>query len=969
MSRTPSRAPALHRLCAALLTAGLALPAAAANDLFFSEYIEGSSNNKALEIYNGTGAAVDLAAGGYVVQMYFNGNTTVGTTINLSGSVAPGDVFVLAHASANATILSQADQTSSANFYNGDDAIVLRKGGASGGIVDAIGQVGVDPGTQWGSGDASTADNTLRRKATVSEGDSNAGDAFDPPVQWDGYATDVFDGLGSYAGGSGSGGSGGGTACGGAYTAIPAIQGSGAETPLSGQVVTTEGVVVGDYEGASPNLRGFYLQDAAGDGNSLTSDGLFVFNGNNSSVNLGDKVRVTGTVSEYQGQTQMSSLSAIEPCGTGGVTPVEVYLPLANGDDLERYEGMLVRLPQTLYVTEHYQLGRFGQVLVSNGARLAQPTQVAAPGAAALAVQADNDLNRLLIDDELNNQNPDPIRFGRNGQPLSAANTLRGGDTLSGAVGVLTYTWSGNSASGNAWRLRPGNALNGAASFQAENDRPAAAPALGGNLRAASFNLLNYFNTFSGCAYGVDGAAADCRGAENATEFQRQADKTVAAILGLEADVIGVMELENDGYDGNSAIADLVARLNAAAGAGTYAYINADAASGQLNKLGDDAIKVGLLYQPGRVAPLGTAVLDSGAFGHFTTAGEGVIRRNRPALAQSFRHAGGGKFTVVVNHLKSKGSSCEGNLAPVASDPDAGDGQGNCNLTRSAAAAELAAWLAGDPTGVNDADVLILGDLNSYAQEDPVTTLTGAGYVNLIQAHGGAGTYSYVFDGQWGNLDHALATPSLAAQVAGVAEWHINADEPAVLDYNTNFKSAGQIAGLYAADAYRASDHDPVIVALDLVSDNRAPVAHAGMDRKVRVNSQTTLDGSASHDPDGDALSHAWSQIDGAAVTLSDAAAVKPGFSAASVGPRRFQLQVSDGLAASQAQVTLDVLRLGDVDGDGDVDRDDLTLVQAALNRATGADDPRDVDGNRRIDAVDARRLVNLCTRARCATN
>ncbi|NJR65473.1 MAG: hypothetical protein HC772_09395 [Leptolyngbyaceae cyanobacterium CRU_2_3] len=172
--------------------------------LFFSEYIEGSSNNKALEIFNSTGAAIDLTAGNYVVQFYFNGSTSP-TTFNLTGTVADGDVFVFAQSSANATILAQADQTNGAGFFNGDDAIVLRQGGANGVILDSIGQIGVDPGAEWGAGLTSTADNTLRRKTSVTSGDVDATDAFDPTVQWDGFATDTFDGLGSYAANPGTG--------------------------------------------------------------------------------------------------------------------------------------------------------------------------------------------------------------------------------------------------------------------------------------------------------------------------------------------------------------------------------------------------------------------------------------------------------------------------------------------------------------------------------------------------------------------------------------------------------------------------------------------------------------------------------------------------------------------------------------------------------------------------------------------
>jgi predicted extracellular nuclease len=183
---------ALLALAGARLEPAKALSA----DLFFSEYIEGSSNNKALEIFNGTGSTVDLAAGGYQVRMYFNGNPAAGLTINLVGSVTPGDVFVLAQSSADPPILAQADQTNGAGWFNGDDAVALTKGGTAADPVDVIGQAGVDPGTEWGMGLTSTADNTLRRKSGISAGDTNGGDPFDPAVEWDGFATNTFDGLG-----------------------------------------------------------------------------------------------------------------------------------------------------------------------------------------------------------------------------------------------------------------------------------------------------------------------------------------------------------------------------------------------------------------------------------------------------------------------------------------------------------------------------------------------------------------------------------------------------------------------------------------------------------------------------------------------------------------------------------------------------------------------------------------------------
>jgi predicted extracellular nuclease len=598
--------------------------------------------------------------------------------------------------------------------------------------------------------------------------------------------------------------------CAQTYRPIYQIQGSGPTAAVTGNV-TTQGVVVGDYEGPSPTLRGFYLEDAAGDGDAATSDGIFVFNNNNNRVDVGDVVRVTGTGGEFQDQTQITLAStnpSITVCSSGNsLAPTDVTLPFPSADFPERYEGMLVRLPQKLYVTEHFQLGRFGQVLMSSGGVLQQPTNVVAPGAPAAALQAQNDLNKILVDDALQNQNPDPILFGRGGSPLSASNTLRGGDTATGIVGVMTYTWAGNAASGNAFRVRPVGALGGGVpTFEPTNPRPAGPPAVGGNLRVGAMNLLNFFNTFTGCTNGVGGAATDCRGAGSQTEFDRQWPKTVAAIVGLDPDVLGIMEMENDGYGPSSAIQFLVDKLNAATAPGTFALVDADAASGQVNTLGTDAIKVGLIYRPGRVTRVGqTAVLNSVAF----VNGGDSAPRSRPSLAQAFElNSNGARFVIDANHLKSKGSECDA--------PDAGDGQANCSQVRVNAATELVNWLASDPTGTGDPDVLIVGDLNSYAMEDPITTIRNAGYTNLLAKLVGADAYSYLFDGQFGYLDHALGSASLTDQVAGIGEWHINADEPSVLDYNTDFKSAGQIASLYNGDQFRMSDHDPVLVGLNL---------------------------------------------------------------------------------------------------------------------------------------------------------
>jgi predicted extracellular nuclease len=244
-------------------------------------------------------------------------------------------------------------------------------------------------------------------------------------------------------------------------------------------------------------------------------------------------------------------------------------------------------------------------------------------------------------------------------------------------------------------------------------------------------------------------------------------------------------------------VADLVAGLNEALKTTAYDYIATGA-------IGTDAIRQAFIYKPATVTPVGAyAVLDSTVDPRF------LDDYNRPALAQTFMdNATDGTFTVAVNHLKSKGSDCDD-----IGDPDTGDGSGNCNLTRKAAAEALVGWLASDPTGSGDDDYLIIGDLNSYDMEDPIDVLLAGGYKDMIYEYLGEYAYSYVFDSAVGYLDHGLANGALVDRVTGATIWHINADEPDLIDYDMSYKQDAQDA-IYAPDAYRSSDHDPVIVGL-----------------------------------------------------------------------------------------------------------------------------------------------------------
>ncbi len=776
-------------------------PAVTINEVDYDQ--DGTDAAEFVELYNSGGEA-DLS--GWRVQLIngSGGGAAEYNSIALSGTLAPGGFLVVC---ANAATVANCDIDASpdTNFIqNGaPDAVALRD--ATDAIVDTVSYEGSVGGFVEGSGDGlldnpSAGARSISRLPDGADTDQNNAD-FSVACVTPGEANADES-----------------TGCGGPVF-IHDIQGSGDVSPLVGQEVTIEGVVVGDYEGSSPTLRGFYVQeeDAEVDGDPATSEGIFVFHGSVDTVNLGDTVRVTATVAEFQGQTQLGFPSELDVLGSGAsVTPAPISLPLAAPDSLEAVEGMLVEATQTLYVTEFFQLGRFGQVVVSSGDRLPQPTAIAEPGPDSQAVQAANDLNRLIIDDTLNNQNPDPIIFGRGGNELTAENTLRGGDTLTGAVGVMTYTWAGNRASGNAYRLRPATA-GLTFDFEAVNERPSGPPDVGGSIQVASFNVLNYFTTIDFSDVCGPTQDQDCRGADTQLELDRQRVKLLEALVKLDADVVGLVEVENT--PGANPEADLAAGLNDLLGAGTYAHIDAAAVGGGV--VGLDTIRVGMIYRPGAVTPVGDpALLDFS----LDPLGED---RSRTAVAQTFvENATGEVFTAAVNHFKSKSGSeiddpgglCESD--PTYPDCDQGDGAGNFNLTRTIHAGELAEWLQSDPTGSGDDDVLILGDLNAYAKEDPIDVLSLFGYVDLTPDD-----YSFVFNGQWGSLDYALASQSLVADVSGAGHYHINADEPSVLDYNTNFKSANHIEILFAPDEFRTSDHDPTLVGLDLGPTGFEPVA------------------------------------------------------------------------------------------------------------------------------------------------
>jgi predicted extracellular nuclease len=518
-------------------------------------------------------------------------------------------------------------------------------------------------------------------------------------------------------------------------------------------------------------------------------------------------VRVGGRVAEYDAGapgnagtaahtvTELHDASAPQVLGEAcGVTPIEVALPLPPGEDLERLEGMLVTLRGPLTVQQNYFLGRFGQLSLAAGGRVQAPTNQVRPGPAARALAVDNARRAILLDDGSALQDPSPTPF------LAADGTVRAGDTTDAVTGVLDYGLAGASPAGPAaWKIHPTQPVR----FARANPRTGAPPAVGGTLRIAAANVDNFFSTIDDgtATCGPRHVAADCRGARSALEFDRQRTKLVEELVALDGDVVGLMEIENNGA---LALRSLVDALNARVGAATWALVD-DPPEGA----GTDAIKVALIYKPARVRPVGVAQSDRDPI------------HNRPPLAQTFetvvaaapRTQPGARINVIVDHFKSR--RCEG---AQGLDLDQGDLQGCWNHRRVLQAQALRRFAAEVERRSGIADTLLIGDLNAYAREDPVTLLAEHGYVDQVDRFDASG-YSYVYDGAAGRLDEVFASRSLSARVTGVAEWHVNADEPALLDYTLAFRApacATCAPDRYSATPWRASDHDPVVIGLKL---------------------------------------------------------------------------------------------------------------------------------------------------------
>jgi len=762
--RIPLRPSAAGLLAGALVMGGLAFaPAASAapsSDVVINEVYGGGGNSGAtlkndfIELYNGGSAAVDLS--GWSVQYASAGGNTWAVTV-LTGSIAPGGFYLVQEAkgSGGSVDLPAPDATGTIPMSGTSGRVALVQSSTAlacglacaetSAVLDFVGYGGA--GDFEGTKPADTLSNTTS--------DSRTGG-----VDTDDNAADFVKGEPTS---QNSGGSAPQRHCGTGTIPIGEVQGDGATTPCGGETVTVEGTVVGDVQ---DGFDGFFVQDAADD-DPHTSNGIFVYAPDAPDVQLGTLVRVTGLAKEFDGLTELDA-DAVEVTGHGEL-PAATTLPLPSDDAArEALEGMYVQPPTGLTVAEVYNLDKYGEIELAEGGQLITPTEAAEPGDDAAAVADKNARRSLLLDD---GRSTDLSKAKEAPPYLTIDDPVRVGDTAVLEPVVLSYGHS-------AWRLQPVDGTAEGTTFTPTNPRPATpGPVGGGDLRIADFNVLNYFVDFPS-EFGDD-----ARGATNPAELAQQQTKIVDALVRLDADIITLHEIENSAVltpaTPYRAVETLVAALNKAQGPDTWRFVRAHEAS--------DVITNAIIYRTNAAHPVGDPQ---------KPAEDSVWDNAREPIAQTFRSRGE-VFTVIANHLKSKGSSC----GKASDDPQ----QGNCNGDRVAQAQALVAFAHQVAEAAGDPDVLLMGDFNSYRHEDPVHAIEAAGYTDYRTD----GEYSYVFQGGSGSLDHVFASPTMLPKLTGHTIWDINAVEPFAYEYDASYE------GLYAPYPYRASDHNPTLIGVD----------------------------------------------------------------------------------------------------------------------------------------------------------
>ena len=816
-----------------LLSAGiisaLSSTAIQANDLVIRGVIDGPLSGgvpKAVELFVVNDIA-DLSA--YALGTANNGGGTDGEefTFPAGASASAGTYIYVASEIDGFTAFfgSAPDYDTSSMGINGDDAIELFKDGS---VIDTFGDINTDgSGTTW---------EYLDGWAYRTSGQTANGGSFEAS-NWTYSGVDALDGSTTntdaatpFPAGTFTTEGGGDVVevpeepavelgiCGADATLISAIQGSESSSAEVGNNVIIEAIVTGTRAG------GFFVQEEASDydADDATSEGLFVEG--SVDVETGNLVRLYGEVEENYGMTTLamdSDVAALD-CGTAdAVAAVELSMPYEL--DLETVEGMVVSVTDAT-VTSTNNLWRFGEIVVSDTVKR-QPSDVAAPlSEAYTAAEEASETSLLTIEDNSSSQYPDALNYF---PTFSYVNAIRIGDSVS-AAGPLNYSFG-------TYRINPSDVI------EVTSSREANPVVTEGNLSIATFNVLNYFNGEVDANGDVTFDYDENRGADDEVAFELQEGRIVEAIVNLNADVVGLMEIENDGFGEDSAIQSLVNAINAELGeTEQYSFI----ATSDGSEIGTDAITVGLLYKATVVTPENDAMVVAMPEQQID---EDSLARMRPSLLQSFVHTESSKsFLVAVNHFKSKGSQCAEDVAEAPSEITTI--QGSCNALRVSAAITLGNALSDESLPERK---VILGDLNAYSAEDPVAVLTdytpesrgytittavntgmdegssvdvesSFGYHNLAEEFDAEG-FSYWFYGteQVGSLDHVLASEAMLADAIDGAHWNINSVEAYQLQYDQALRYYPDEDGYAFTDVgpFRSSDHDPFIATFDLQAD------------------------------------------------------------------------------------------------------------------------------------------------------
>ncbi len=601
------------------------------------------------------------------------------------------------------------------------------------------------------------------------------------------------------------------------YT-IAEIQGTGEESTLLGETVTTTGVVTAHYP--TGGFNGYVIQTPGTGGDidlstHTASDAIFVYGpgGIANEVALGDTVEITATVGQFYGLTQLAPVAGGAVVIEDAEAPIPANVAWPTSDEQrETLESMLIAPQGDFTVTNTYSTNQYGEVGLAAGTTpLQQPTDVARPGSAeAEAVEADNAARALVLDDGATTNFLSTTNRDLTPPYVSLTEPIIVGASVTFTEPYIV-DWRNDT-----WKLNPTAPLvgDGAGTDGAEfeNTRTEAPEEVGGDLSIAAFNVLNYFTTLGadtpGCVAYTDKdgngvtvrEGCDPRGAWSAADLERQQVKIVNAINALDADVVGLMEIENSyalGEEVDEAVATLVDALNTDAGAEVWSFVPSSADLPDVSQ--QDVITNAIIYRSAAVTPVG----DSLALGDQSGSDQAFGNAREP-IGQVFEPAAGGEpFLFVVNHFKSKGSA-----GPWPGDADTGDGQGSANESRVRQAEALRDWVAEVQGDVES--VALVGDFNSYGFEDPLQVLYDDGYVDVEQGFELTDrTYSY--SGLSGSLDHVLLSGAAFERATGADVWNINSGESVALEYS-RYNNHGTL--FYSDDAFRSSDHDPIKVGL-----------------------------------------------------------------------------------------------------------------------------------------------------------